>query len=335
MSQNRVNKIIIGKDISRTSSLQITAPGTTATYIAEGEVIVVDKDFNLLAAGATISDSDIIYIGVGSGETFDYTLPSGTAVTGGRRIEYSGPIKGSKVKTYKGVSADSAAVERQATINIDGASSFAPVVGTEYVIRIVYKDILEHPGQFTQTYRVVATSVTPSVLTTAFVAAINGDSGARVIASKSGNDLVITGKVIPNNATNVEIDEYSQVDFDAYLYSNNFSDVTVTYNTYAEPGNGNPKIVRDREKFALSYEGVMNRTHFPVKLPTMKTDMTKWYDSIIIEHEQEYVSADNEYTKQAPATTEVYIPANAGQTTNVLAVLNPWMASTNKLAVTL
>lgn len=332
--QNRVNKILIGKDINRTSSLQITDPTTTSTYIAEGEVIVVDKDKNLLAAGATVLDTDTIYLGVGSSVTYDYTLPSGTAVTDARVIDWSAPIKGAFVKTFKGLSADNSATERSATINIDGASTFAPVVGTEYVIRVVYKDIPEHPGQFTQTFRVIATSVTPSVLTTAFVSEINGDANSRVTASASSNDLVLVGKTIPSNSTSEEIDEYRQVDFDVFLFSDNFSDVTVTYNTQAHPGNGNPKIVRDREKAAQSNEGITNRTLFPVIKPAQSVDMTKWYDSIIIENAVDYVSADNEYTKSANVTTEVYLPANAGQASSILAVLNPWMASVNKLAVT-
>ena len=337
--QNRVNKVIIGKDIDRTSSLQITDPSTTATYIAEGEVIVVDKDKNLLAAGSTVADTDTIYIGVGSSETYDYTLPSGTAVEDGRVINWSAPIKGSLVKSYKGLSADNAATERKATINFDGASTFAPVVGTEYVLRIVYKDIPEHPGQFTETFRVTATSVTPGVLTDLFVAEINklGPSGtyeSRVTATDD-TDLVITGKVIPYNNTNEEIDEYRQVDFDVFLFSDNFSDVTVTYNTEAHPGNGNPKVVRDREKMAQSYEGVTNRTHFPVVKPSQSVVMTNWYDSIIIESAVDYVAADNEYTKYANVSTEVYIPTNALQTADILAVLNPWMVSVNKEAITL
>jgi hypothetical protein len=336
--QNRVNKVIIGKDIDRTSSLQITDPTTTATYIADGEIIVVDKDKNLLAAGSTIADTDTIYIGVGSSTTFDYSLPSGTLVEDARVINWSAPIKGSLVKTFKGLSADNAATERKATINFDGASTFAPVVGTEYVLRVVYKDIPEHPGQYTETFRVTATSVTPGILTDLFVAEINqrgpsGDFESRVIATDD-TDLILTGKVIPNNTTNDEIDEYRQVDFDVFLFSDNFSDVTVTYNTEAHPGNGNPKIVRDREKMAQSYEGITNRTHFPVVKPSQSVVMTKWYDTIIIENSVDFVSADMEYTKYSPVTTEIYIPTNALQTADILAVLNPWMASIDKEAIT-
>ena len=48
----------------------------------------------------------------------------------------------------------------------------------------------------------------------------------------------------------------------------------------------------------------------------------------------DFVSADMEYVKETQVTTELYLPASALQTTSILAVLNPWMASVNKTAVT-
>src|SRR6056297_1551278 len=106
MAQKRVNKVLIGKLIDRTSSVQITDPTTTATYIAEGEAVVLDKDKNLLSAGAVISDTDTIYIAVGTGDTYEYTKPDGTLVENARKLDISGPIKGRDVISYKGVSAD-------------------------------------------------------------------------------------------------------------------------------------------------------------------------------------------------------------------------------------
>src|SRR6056297_167838 len=160
MSQNRVNTVIVGKDIDRTSSLVIAPTGSQ--NLAAGEVFVADKNKALLSAGATIDDTDTVYIGVGTSDTYDYTNPSGTAVTGVRKIKWSNPIEGKLVKKFLGLAGDDSATETKATIDIDGASSFAPVVGEEYVVRIVYKEVTEHPGQFVQEYRVIADSTTPS-----------------------------------------------------------------------------------------------------------------------------------------------------------------------------
>lgn len=342
MSQNRVNTILIGSDIARTEDLDITA--TSSQNLAEGEVFVADKNKKLLSSGSTISDSDTIYIGVGTGETFDYTDPSGSSVTGVRKIKWSNPISGKFVKNYKGLTGDSSATECKATIDIDGATDFSPTKGEEYVIRIVYKDVSEHPGQFVQEYRVIADSTSTSDLTDDFVSKINKDQESRVEAENSSDDLVIEGKdVSPDNKD--AIDEYRQVNFEVFLKmgytdsdSDGWDDVEVTYNNNPHPGNGNPKLVRDKEKLALGYEGQTNRTHFPVIGPDRMVNMDKWYDAIIIEHDNHYIAADNEYEKEAPLTTEIYIPTGADQSTvaptsghdAVLNVLNPWMASLPK-----
>ncbi len=338
MAQKRVNKVLIGKDIARTESLQITDPSTTATYIADGEAVVLDKDKNLLASGSTVSDTDTIYIAVGTSETYDYTKPDGTLVENARKLDISGPIKANNVVTYKGLDADSSATERQATIDIATATSFTPVVGTEYVIRVVYKDINEHPGQFIQDFRVVADSAIPADLTSAFISKINKNKDSRVAAQNSADDLVLTGKVIPNSSADA-IDEYQQVDFDVALHEvteGDWGNVFVTYNTNAHPGNGNPKLVRDREKQALAYEGITNITQFPVIKPDMKVDMSTWYDAIVIESNVPYVSTSVEYGETAPQTVELYLPDGAAQTStnptaghaSVTTSLNTWMAST-------
>lgn len=322
MSQNRVNKILIGGNIARTAALVLYGAGCN---LAEGEVVVLDKNKELLAAGATIADTDTIYIAVGTGETYDYVTETGVSVAGVRKLKISTPIEGALVKSFKGLSY-SAATQRVASVGIDTSATFAPVIGDEYVVRIVYRDITEHPGQFVQEYRHIATTVTPADLTNALLAKVNRDNGARVAATNVADDLVLTGKVIPYNT----IDDYSQVDFEVTFYKGDhteISDVAVTYSANATSGNGNPRIVRDREKHALGYEGVLNTTHFPVVAPEFVSSLTATYDSIIIESDKSYLSADNQYMKEFATTTELYIPVDAGQTADVLAVLNPWMAS--------
>lgn len=335
MSQTRVNNVLIGKDIARTEDLDISY--TSSQNLAEGEVFVADKNKQLLSADDTVSDSDIIYIGVGTSETFDYTDPSGSEVTGIRKIKWSTPIHGKYVKNYNGLSGDSSATEQKATIDIDGATNFSPESGEEYVIRVVFTDVSEHPGQFVQDYRVVADSTTPSDLTDAFVKRINEMTPSRVTATNDSDDLVIEGKDVSPSDKDA-IDEYRQVNFEVFLYSDNFDDVSVTYNEDPHPGNGNPKLVRDKEKHTLGYEGVTNTTCFPVIKPELMVDMGEWYDAIVIEHESPYEPSNLINNKTSPLTTEIYIPTGADQTDTsptsghdaVLKVLNPWMASTPK-----
>lgn len=323
----RVNNVLIGKDIARTASLDISATGSQ--NLAEGEVFVADKNKELLSAGATIADTDTVYIGVGTSETYNYTDPSGSAVTGVRKIKWSSPIEGKGVKNFKGLEADSMSTEKKVTIDIDSASSFAPTDGEEYVIRLVFSSVSEHPGQFVQDYRVTADGTGTGDLTDDFVKVINNYEPSLVTASNVSDDLVIEANDVSADGADA-IDEYRQVQFYAFLSSDNFEDVEVTVNNNPHPGHGNPKLVRDKEKHAQGYEGITSRFKFPVVKPDLSVDMDKWYDAIVIEHDNSYVAADNDYIKESSLTTEVYIPINAGQTTEVLAALNPWMASLPK-----
>jgi hypothetical protein len=333
----RTNKLLIGKDISRDAQVVAGATITTivaSTGLADGEIVVLDKNFKVLAAGATVADSDIIYICQGTSVTYDYTNEQGTAVTTNRRILLSDPIQGSLVKSYKGVSY-AAKVEQ---ID-DWTVGFTPVTGTEYGIRIVYKDMNEHPGQFTQTYRVTATSaVLHTGLIDLLLAKVNSHSGRRVDMTHDATSIILTGRAIPGCTTGLtDLEEFRMVEFESFLFyidadgnwSNAFSTAPTLARTAADYGSGTWEQVRDMEKRALPYRGITNFTMFPVLAPAVDTVKSETYDLIVIEHDKSYLSPDNQYIKQAPLTTVIAfgVPGTGTQEVNVLGQLNPWMAS--------
>jgi len=339
---NRVTSLLIGKDISRDNSVVSGAQIdiiTKSDGLADGEIVVLDKNKTVLAAGATISDSDTIYIVQSTGDTFDYTTKDGTAVTGNRKIKMSGPIVGAKVKNYSGI-AYSAKSEQVSSVDLSG---WTPAIGTEYFIRIVYKDIPEHPGQFTQTYRHVATTTDPDAEAAALVLRVNKHSGARVVASynSTSNVFTLTAKAIPECTSNLtDIDKFILVEFDVmfnYVAGNGAwtvipsTDTTIT-TTVANYGSGNWEQIRDLEKELQGYRGISNLTQFPVIEPDKDTVKSATYNMIVIEHEVPYQSPDNQYVKDAPQTTALafVVPSSGTQQASVLAQLNPWMASCPK-----
>ena len=334
---NRVTSLLIGKDISRDAQVTAGAQLDTimkSTGLADGEIVVLDKNKTVLTAGATVSDSDTIYIVQSTSDTFDYTNKAGTAVTGNRKIIMSGPIVGSKVKGYRGTAYD-AKSEQTASITLTGMT---PVVGTEYIVRLVYKDVKEHPGQYTQTYRYVSTTATLDTFGTAIAAKINAHSGRRVNATyTTGTDvLLLTAREIPQGTSSLtEIDEFKQVEFEVffnYVDSDGYwqtwtpNSATITY-TAADSGSGEWEQIRDLENKVIGYRGISNLTHFPVIKPEYETVKDETYDMIVIEHEVPYQSPDNQYVKDAPQTTILAIADGASQTTDILGQLNPWMAS--------
>jgi hypothetical protein len=343
----KTNKILIGKDIARDTHLCVDGATIVAfsktTGIADGEILVLDKEKKILAAGATFADTDTIYICQGTGDTYSFTDEAGTSVTSVRKVIVSAPIQGALVRKYSGKSYVAKA-EKTAVVTLTGATI---VAGTEYICRIIYKDMKEHPGQFTQTYRVIADSTaTITSLQHQFATKINGHTGRRVDMTHSdGTTITLTGREIESCCTALtDIDEFDMVDFEVrWLYVNSSGVWTVipstsTTVTYAGPtfGSGNWEQVRDMEKNALGYEGITNRIYWPVKQPTMATTVDSYYDIITIEHDAEYLSPDNQYRKQAPLKT-VLAMATASTGTNannqcsiVLGKLNTWMASLPK-----
>lgn len=325
----RVTKVLVGKDIARTSSLSDDyAFGGSSAKIAEGEMFVADKNKNLLTAGATIADTDTIYIGVGLGTTMTYSNTQGTSITA-RRIRWSDPIEGKLVKGwYK--EDYSAKAEKVLTL---GAISDTIVLGREYVLRIVYKDIPEHPGQFTKTYRYTATNTDAEDTFDGLRAAVNKDADRRITVSGT-TTLIVTGKEIPECCTGLnDIDKFSMVDFDVYLnYVDNDGHwqtvtSTQTLTTALSYGSGNWEQIRDLEKASLGYLGITNQTQFPVNQPDFLTVVDETYNLLVIEHDKSYQSPDNQYAKQTALSTVLAIADGASQTADVLNALNPWMAS--------
>ena len=330
----RVKKTLVGKNVARTAALTSATLYTGTNGPAAGEVVILDKDRKLLSAGATVADTDTIYFALATSETYDVTNEAGTTTTGIRKLLLSDPIEAGNIKSFVG-KAYTAATENVVVLNFTGTT---PVAGDAYVIRLVYKDIPEHPGQFTHTYRVISADATLANLLTALAKAINTHEGARVTASATSTAITITAKVVADASSSTSanaIDTYRQVNFEAFVWrydETNFkqislsSTLTKTY-TNPNPGAGTAKLVRDEEKLALSNRGITNQWFFPVIKPDLFVDMTATYDTIIIESNKKYLAADNQYEKYQPLSTLVFLPSGASQTTDILAVLNPWMES--------
>lgn len=331
----RTNKIFIGKDINRTAAVTNGIGSehfSLSAHIADGEIVVLDKFKRVLAAGSTIADTDVIYICQGTANTYSYTPESGAAVTSSKRLRISDPIEGKKVKTYNGESY-TAKSEQVTTLDFTGV---VPVVGTEYIIRVIYKDVWEHPGQFTATYRYISTTATLATFLDALVLKINKHSGRRIIATDTATALILTGLPIPQSTTGTaDLDVFTMVDFKVIANYVNLKGlwtvVGLTSNTTVAPnyGTGNWENVRDIERAAWGYLGITNRTHYPIILPDVMTSASSTYDMITIEHDASYLSPDNQYVKQAPLTTQIafVVPSAGTQESSVLAVLNPWFAS--------
>lgn len=348
---NRVTEILIGKDIDRDAQVTASTDMTTLQAtgaIADGELVALDKNLLVLAAGATVSDTDTIYVAQGSGTLFSITNEAGTTTASNRKIIISNPIQAGQVRSYLG-EAYTVKVERSWLFDIDDVT-LTPVVGTEYVLRLVYSDITEYPTRFTQSYRWVATAATEGPLIWYLAAKINAHKHSRVTATLyqtdgvteatttgNANQLKITAKEIPSCCTaTTDIDAFSMVDFTLAINYVNAAGNEVAYiaqsdgtDTAVVKGAGNWEQIRDIEKYAMGYEGVTNVLHFPIVKPDFRTVVDDTYHQIVIEHNPKHLSPNPSDGAADPVTTIIacVVPSSGTQLSSLLGQLNPWFAS--------
>ena len=306
---NHVNTVLIGTDAP--------ASYTTADALTKGQIALFDQNRAIVkdAAGAKVASA--LYIGVCEGKETVYN-EAGTATTKSV-IRFSMPImKGSK--PHMVFSEYVAKAEDKIVIT---ATNVTPEVGHRYVLRLVYTDIYEAPGQFTHTYEVIAKSTNPTDLITSFKNKINKHKEARVTATSDAAVLTLNAKEMPYNEGIMLDANYSQVSVEAFMRTTipsgilsnamyPISNLTIA-KTQGTPGKGNPKIVRDRENAALGYRGITHRANgiYPYVAPEFKSDLDATYDTLTIEWDNKYLSDDNQYIKTTPLACELYV--NAGE----------------------
>lgn len=304
---NKVNTVLIGTNAPESY--------TTADALNEGDIALFDQNRNICKDATAAKAASALYIGVCEGKEDVYDQ-EGTKTTKSI-IRFSMPImKGSH--PHMVFSTYVAAVEDKIVIT---ATSVTPEVGHRYVLRLVYNDIYEHPGQFTHTYEVIAKTTSASDLISSFANKINKHKGARVTASAAAAVLTLTAKEMPYDEGIMIDTPYSQVSVEAFMWTTipsgilsnamyPISNLTIA-KTQGTPGKGNPKIVRDREEAALGYRGITHRENgiYPYLAPKLRTDLSSTYDSLVIEWDNRYLSDDNQYIKTTPLACELYVKA--------------------------
>lgn len=302
-----VNTVLIAKTI---------AAGTNVNALKEGDVALFNELKQIVTA-ETAAKAKELYIGVCEGKETVYNAEGeGTEVS---VIRYSMPIqKGSN--PHMVISEFEAKAEDSIVIT---ATNVTPEIGHRYVLRLVYNDIYEAPGQFTHTYEVIAKTTAAADLMAAFAKKINKHKEARVVATVEGAVLTIEAKEIPYNE-GITLDAlYSQVSVDAFMWTTipsgllsnvmyPISNLTIA-KTQGTPGKGNAYIVRDRENAALGYRGITHRANgaYPYVAPEFKSDLSAQYDTVTVEWDNKYLSNDNQYIKTTPLATELYVVAGS------------------------
>lgn len=304
----KVNTVLIAK----------TAPAafTNIDALNDGDIALFDENRALLTSAEKAAAAKEIYIGVCEGKEDVYNqagVKSEKPV-----IRFSMPIQKNSnpnlvVTNFKASAEDKIVIT---------ATSVTPEVGHRYVLRLVYNDIYEHPGQFTHTYEVIAKTTAPADLISSFAKKINAHKDARVSANAAAAVLTLTAKEIPYREGIMVDSNYSQVSVEAFMWKTipsgllgntqyPIANLTIA-KTQGTPGHGNAKIVRDRENAAFGYRGITYAANgiYPYLAPAYRSDLSAEYDTITIEWNNKYRSNDNQYIKSTPLAAEVYVVKN-------------------------
>lgn len=303
-----VHSVLIGK--------QCPASYTTVDDLANGDVALFDENRNLIKTAVAAVNANSLYVGV-AGPKVSVTMPDGT-VSQKANIDFSNEIqKASKPSAVIGEYV--APVQEKITINLSGATI---VAGNRYVLRIVYKDMYEAPGQFTHSYEVYATSSTANDLSAAIVKKINAHKNRRVQATNAAGVITLTAMAKDDNEGVYSLNQYSVVSMEASLYetipgallANQPTSVSgaVITKTVGNPGKGYWKQVRDAEVTNMGYKGHVFTGAYPIVEQARKVVEDAEYDYAIIENDNLYLSNDNQYIKTTPLTAEVYCPNLVG-----------------------
>lgn len=398
--------VLIGKSIARTATVQVY-DSSAASFLADGEVVVINKNGAALTAGQTIADSEYIRIAQRSGAT------AATA-----NVIYSPKIYGANVTAFSGLSYVAPA-EQVTYVGFNGTSGAIEAISDNvYKLRITFKHDMENwSEQSNVLYNEVTSdaSATASEVAAAFVdkynttypaqnadikvervtdgtftvlggsATVDVTKGSPTVTASSASHALVAGDIVRIGATsattpvylvsavsgvtitldsnytgdtatvaNANVGEmsavtawglkitgraltttiatfkYLKVAFDVTIQ--NFGTSTVTDSQAASRGNGTYEQIAELEYFARGYDGWLStRNAVPaVAQPNVSAVSGAIYDTINIKAFDNSDFGVISGSKPAPFEITIALVDGASQATNILAQLNPWMASTSR-----
>lgn len=278
-------------------------------------------------------------------------------------VKWSNEIKAADIKSYN-VLEYAADTEDTAYINFDGltdivGSGNSAHAGKRIIVRLTYKDMPHRFRKWTESYEYVTAEGDTKVKIAQNIAnminrewkrarieatqgtytAANGSTPASFSASASGTTIKLVALPYDDDDAVDTLNVANKVRFNVNVYwTDPTADGWESKNKHfpagaaiiKEPGKqyaASAKLVRDREAWAMGYQGILNRGEgtWPIIKPDMETSLSGTYDAIILEHENMYRAADD-IQRKTKQVLEVY----AEGITNLKAVLDAFVGGTQQ-----
>ena len=341
---NYVNTVLVS---NLASGAVLTAAPAAASNLHTastdaGKFIIMNCDDNVEASklynvtAASAADIKTIKVGIVTKKNSVLRKQDGT-VEYTPIIKWSNEIKAADIKSFNALSytadtEDSVEIDFSA-LTQDVEDKFAEG-DKRIIVRLTYKDMPHRYRKWTESYEYVTEAGdTKATIASAISAMINKEwKRARVQAAVSGSKVTITALPYDDDDSVDSLNWANKVRFNANIYYTDPSaDGWESLNKYfptgvvikKTPGKQYPasaKLVRDRESWAMGYQGILNRGEgtWPIIKPEMETDLTAQYDALTLEFENMYRAADD-IQRKTKQTLEVY--GKTGQLGGLQAIL--------------
>lgn len=299
-----VNTVLVGTGVGTIQSSAIASA-------TNGQYIVTDGNGTLLTS-STAAKAESIRVGLKTA----------------KGVKWSNIIKKDDIKSYTYTEyADE--TEDTVTLDFSKAATAATSNAVRVVVRLTFKDLPTKYRKWTESYEVEApASASKGDIADLFVASINTKNAkrARVTASKVSNNLVLTAMAYDDDDMIDSISPANKVRFSAnawltkpeatgFASKNKYAAATITKDAGNYPI-GSWKLVRDAEAQGMGYLGILNRGEgtYPIIKPAMNVVEGGKYDSITLEFENMYRTADDLFrkTKQTLQIFDTFTPAVSG-----------------------
>ena len=194
--------------------------------------------------------------------------------------------------------------------------------GCPVVLRLTFKDMPMRYRKWTESYSYVTMpgDGIQNIMQGLVKDIVRASKRQRVYAKIDGTKLALEAMKYDDDEQAVTENVYAKVRFDANAYwmnpqapgwaANNKYDLGVKF--VKQEGVTYPasaKLVRDRERSAFDYQGVLHRSCWYDPQPNMVTNIDNHYGGITIEFENQYRTADDLW-RRTKQTVEIYASNN-------------------------
>ena len=287
-----------------------------------GKFIIMNCDADVDSAklydvtAQNAGDIKTIKVGFITNKTMAFHKPDGTTVQS-PIIKWSNQIKAADIKSFN---VHSFAADTEDTVVVDftncteiGNGKILSTAGKRIIVRLTYKDMPHRFRKWTESYEYTTKDGdTAATIATGIANMINKEwKRARVQASAANGVLTIVALPYDDDNAVDTLNVANKVRFNANLYwtdpsaegweskNKHFPAGISIDKTPGETYCASAKLVRDREAWAMGYQGILNRGEgtWPIIKPDMETQLDKQYNALTLEFENMYRAADDIFRK--------------------------------------